>query len=568
MLDSTPVEMRDAAPSETPARASSVGTKLSVFAGLVMVTGLVVLVATSTWSAREALIANEERSFTAITEVLAANVAGGVRWNKPDIVAKAYSRFTEDPTSSIASIRTWNKTGAEVTAFDSDHEAPVDLAAALTQSLEIEGGEFTSRNTSHVVVAVPAGFDKEGNRVGTLAIAWSLRSINDAVMASLLNKGLIALAVMMVAVGVLVVLSRRLVSTPIARLTAVMSELSEGRTDVDLGDEHRRDELGTLARAMKVWRQRILDRQKLELEQQRSRKAVAQQNDRREDLIKLFDEQVREVLTNFDSSTTVLDETAQSMSLVSRETNSQASAVSAAADEASTNVASLAVTAEELSGSISEIARQVQDATQVSDQAVLDVNRTDEAMRSLDEVAQRVGEVVKMIADIAEQTNLLALNATIEAARAGESGRGFAVVANEVKNLANQTAAATDEVGQQISAIQSAASDAVRSISGVTSTIEKVKEINGRIAEAVQQQTNSTNEISDTVQHTARGAKEVSQVIAGVTEGAGKTDSAAQAVLDSGSVLTGEATRLRSSVESFLAEIRAVNESSQAQATA
>jgi len=376
------------------------------------------------------------------------------------------------------------------------------------------------------------------------------------------------LAVMMVAVGVLVVLSRRLVSTPIARLTAVMSELSEGRTDVDLGDEHRRDELGTLARAMKVWRQRILDRQKLELEQQRSRKAVAQQNDRREDLIKLFDEQVREVLTNFDSSTTVLDETAQSMSLVSRETNSQASAVSAAADEASTNVASLAVTAEELSGSISEIARQVQDATQVSDQAVLDVNRTDEAMRSLDEVAQRVGEVVKMIADIAEQTNLLALNATIEAARAGESGRGFAVVANEVKNLANQTAAATDEVGQQISAIQSAASDAVRSISGVTSTIEKVKEINGRIAEAVQQQTNSTNEISDTVQHTARGAKEVSQVIAGVTEGAGKTDSAAQAVLDSGSVLTGEATRLRSSVESFLAEIRAVNESSQAQATA
>jgi len=319
---------------------------------------------------------------------------------------------------------------------------------------------------------------------------------------------------------------------------------------------------------MKVWRQRILDRQKLELEQQRSRKAVAQQNDRREDLIKLFDEQVREVLTNFDSSTTVLDETAQSMSLVSRETNIQASAVSAAADEASTNVASLAVTAEELSGSISEIARQVQDATQVSDQAVLDVNRTDEAMRSLDEVAQRVGEVVKMIADIAEQTNLLALNATIEAARAGESGRGFAVVANEVKNLANQTAAATDEVGQQISAIQSAASDAVRSISGVTSTIEKVKEINGRIAEAVQQQTNSTNEISDTVQHTARGAKEVSQVIAGVTEGAGKTDSAAQAVLDSGSVLTGEATRLRSSVESFLAEIRAVNESSQAQATA
>lgn len=568
MLDSTPVELRDTTPAEAPARTSSVGTKLSVFAGLVMITGLVVLVAASTWSAREALIANEERSFTAITEVLATNVAGGVRWNKPEVVAKAYARFTEDPMSPIASIRTWNKTGAEVTAFDSDHETPVDLASALRQSLDTEGGEFTFRDASHVVVAVPAGFDKEGNRVGTLAIAWSLRSINDAVMASLLNKALIALAVMVVAVGVLVVLSRRLVSIPIARLTAVMSELSEGRTEVELSDENRRDELGTLARAMKVWRQRILDRQQLELEQQRSRKAVAEQNDRREDLIKRFDQQVREVLTNFDSSTTVLDETAQSMSMVSRETNSQANAVSAAAEEASENVESLAVTAEELSDSISEIARQVQDATQVSDQAVADVMQTDETMRSLDDVAQRVGEVVELIADIAEQTNLLALNATIEAARAGEAGRGFSVVANEVKNLANQTAAATEEVGQQVTAIQSAASDAVGSISGVTATIEKVKEINSRIAEAVARQTSSTNEISDTVQHTARGAKEVSQVIAGVTEGAGKTDSAAQAVLDSGSALTGEATRLRSSVETFLAEIRAVNESSQSPAAA
>lgn len=542
------------------ARHMPVGIKLSMAAAFIVAVALTSLVSISAWNQREALIASEEQSFASITGLLASNVSGAVRWNKPEVVEAAYERFTANPDSSFASVRTWNKAKEEVTGFDSEVLAPGDLSAALAGSLESEDGVFQMRTGQHVVIAMPTGFGKDGERVGTLAVAWSLEAINRTVLGTTIWQAVAALVAMVILIGAMFLVSRRLVSSPLAHLTHVVSELSNGRTDVDLEANMRSRELNLLENAMTVWRERILSRKALEEEQRRAFEQREEHNRRREELIAEFDVRVRDVLQMFTDSTSTLDDTAQLMGSVSRDTNSQAGSVSAAAEQASANVATLSSVAGELSSSISEIAQQVQDATRVSNEAVDDMARTGETMQTLDEVVMRVGEVVKMIADIAEQTNLLALNATIEAARAGESGRGFAVVANEVKNLANQTATATEEVGQQISAIQNATKQAVGSIESVTGTINRMKDISSAIAAAIEQQSAATSEISRTVQETSEGAQEVTRVIAGVTEGAGKTDEAARAVLESGSVLTQQAAELRGNVESFLSGIRNVDD--------
>jgi methyl-accepting chemotaxis protein len=370
--------------------------------------------------------------------------------------------------------------------------------------------------------------------------------------AVLIGSGLAVLIAIVAAVS----LSRG-IGRPVVQMTAAMGDLAEGNHAVEIPATDRGDEIGQMAKAVLVFKDNMIKAKELaakEAEEQRRRELRTRKMD---ELTAAFDADVTLVLKTVSSAATEMQATASSMTATAEETSRQSTVVASASEEASTNVQTVASAAEELSASIAEITRQVAQSSQIAGKAVEDAERTDAEVRGLAEAAHKIGEVVQLITDIASQTNLLALNATIEAARAGEAGKGFAVVASEVKNLANETAKATEEITGQISGIQQATKDAVTAIQAIGKTIGQINEIASGIASAVEQQGAATQEIARNVQQAAAGTQEVSSNITGVSEAAGATGAAAEQVQTAAGELSQQSEILRSKVETFLSEIKA-----------
>ena len=349
------------------------------------------------------------------------------------------------------------------------------------------------------------------------------------------------------------------IARPLTRLNAALGEMARGRLDIVIPGASRGDEIGDLAKTVTVIRGNAEEQARAEAEAKNTQDAMAERQ-RKADMQRLaqqFEAAVGEIVNTVSAASGQLEQSATTLTQAATRSQGLTTAVATASEEATTNVQSVASATEQMASSVTEISRQVQESARIANEAVGQARTTTGRVSELSKAATRIGDVVELINTIAGQTNLLALNATIEAARAGEAGRGFAVVASEVKALAEQTAKATGEIGQQIAGIQTATQESVGAIKEISSTIERLSEISSTIAAAVEEQGAATQEISRNVQQAAQGTQQVSANITDVQHGANETGSASSQVLSAAQSLSGDSNRLKLEVGKFLDAVRA-----------
>ena len=360
-----------------------------------------------------------------------------------------------------------------------------------------------------------------------------------------------------VALGIAIALvTARSIVKPLGLLNRIMQRLAARDLNVEVEGQHRGDEIGDMAKTVQVFKESMIETDRLNTEQRAEQERQLDRSRKMDTAIADFDSMISEVVDSVSAAATELQATAQSLAANAEQTSHQSGAVAAASEQMTQNVQTVASATEELTASITEISAQVSESTRIIGGAVTQAEDTNAKVAALAGAAQRIGDVVTLINDIASQTNLLALNATIEAARAGEAGKGFAVVASEVKNLAMQTARATEEIGGQVRAIQDSTGSSAEAIHSITGTINRVSEIATSIASAVEEQGAATQEISRNVQQAAAGTSEVSTNIVGVTQASQQTSAGSTQVLGAATELARNGARLKHEVDNFLHTVR------------
>jgi len=361
-----------------------------------------------------------------------------------------------------------------------------------------------------------------------------------------------------VAIGLIAIsiLYGRRTARSVTQIADATETLANGDYSLDIEALERTDELGAVVASLRRFRENGLKAEELEQEQRAQTEANEARAQRVNDLAQGFDQEVMSLLSEVSEACSSMSSISEQLSTAASEGSERSGEMASAAGEASANVESVAAAAEELTASIQEVTTQIQGSSDMASQADERSKAVKGVVDNLGSAAQEIGNVVQLINDISEQTNLLALNATIEAARAGEAGKGFAVVASEVKSLAAQTAKATDDIRDQIQAIQDAAASSSSSIGDVTDAVAEISRASSAIAAAAEEQSASTREISSAVSHAATSARSVSENVGTVSRSAQQTGEASRDVLDSVRTVTERAERLHQTVESFLTEVR------------
>jgi methyl-accepting chemotaxis protein len=403
--------------------------------------------------------------------------------------------------------------------------------------------------------ALERALDDVGNGIQSGAEEIGQQANAFAATATMIS--LAALAAGIVMPGLLMLFVLRGMVRPLGRIEESMRTLATGNHSVEIFGVGRRDEIGQMADTLQVFKNNLIEAERLRAQQQEAQQRQLEHAKKIETDVAGFESVIGHIVNTVSSASTELEATAGTLTRTAEATRQLSTTVAAASEEASTNVQSVATATEEMAGSVNEISRQVQESSKIAAEAVKQAEKTDARINELSHAATRIGDVVKLITSVAEQTNLLALNATIEAARAGDAGRGFAVVAQEVKALAAQTAKATEEIGTQITGMQAATQGSVAAIAEIGGTIRRISEIAATIAAAVEEQGAATQEISRNVQQAAQGTAQVASNITDVNRGAGETGSASAQVLSSARSLSSESNHLKVEVDKFLDSVRA-----------
>ncbi len=346
---------------------------------------------------------------------------------------------------------------------------------------------------------------------------------------------------------------------PLNAMKDAMLQLSNDDFTVDVPARNQKDEIGQMAVAVDVFKTSGLEKQKLSQEKEKENLEKESKRRQLESLNAEFVGTVKQLLQEVSDSSNSLGVKAAEMKSLAESSSMQTTQVASATHQATVNVEAVATATQELSASITEIARQVNGSSETSSGAVIEAKETNAKVESLREAASRIGEVISLIYDIADQTNLLALNATIEAARAGEAGKGFAVVASEVKNLANQTSKATEEISTQINDMQSATEGAVTSITGIVKIIGELDEISSAIAASVEEQDSATQEITRNVEQVAEGTSEVSRNIGSVADAIEVTSRTSDEVAQSSAHLISRSKDLDALINNYIRDVAAIN---------
>jgi methyl-accepting chemotaxis protein len=412
-----------------------------------------------------------------------------------------------------------------------DNDANRAVRSALNKDLEALSKVYAERRKQIV---------RQGDVNRTLALALT---------------GLGGLALVVVVIGVLII--SRSVARPLAVITATIKRVAEGAENVEVPHTDRADEIGALARAIRIFQGAMDGNRSLNTQVLQDSKAREQRAGHIEASVESFRAAIGGVLRAVTDNASAMRNTAQSISRVASDASARAVAASGATEQASSNVNAVAGAAEELSASVEEIGRQVRQSSGMVEQAGLRTEKSITEIESLAAATQRIDGVLTLIQAIAEQTNLLALNATIEAARAGEAGRGFAVVAHEVKALAGQTAKATAEIGQNVSMIQASTRNAVDAVREIGNAVRDINEVTSNIAGAVGQQDAATREISANAQLAAHGNVTLVANISSLSDAIGETDKTATSVLSASTELTSTAETLSREVDKFFSDLRA-----------
>jgi methyl-accepting chemotaxis protein len=460
----------------------------------------------------------------------------------------------ENLRSGKEQIETVRKQQLAIESKNADHNAE---ASAQMAKLVQEIARIRNEVTAPINVEIEAlankitDYAKGRSEEGRTAAVTEAASVERTSLTAGIAVGLLLIATCVFSVFT--------IARPMRALSVSMEELADGNFAVVLPGLGRKDEVGDVAGAVEKFKVVSEKKARDEAEAKMKQDQVAAQQ-RKADMVKLADQfegAVGEIIETLSSASTELEASASTLTATAERSQELTTVVAAASEEASANVQAVASATEELSSSVNEISRQVQESARMASEAVGQARTTNDRVGELSKAAARIGDVVELINTIAGQTNLLALNATIEAARAGEAGRGFAVVASEVKALAEQTAKATGEIGQQISGIQAATQESVGAIKEISGTIEKLSEISSTIAAAVEEQGAATQEISRNVQQAAQGTQQVSANITDVQRGASETGSASSQVLSAAQLLSGDSNRLKLEVAKFLNTVRA-----------
>lgn len=412
-------------------------------------------------------------------------------------------------------------------------------------------------------------FERDGvARVGSYrpyeigGVRWALvvdqeQNEEMAAVHKLRNESILIILFGMLGLGVLGAVIGKSFAKPLVRMTDIMSALSQGDVRVEVPYRDRGDEIGEMAAAVQVFKENSMETQRLRQEQEESqRRAQVEKRKAMTDLADGFESKVGKIVESVAAASTQMNASSESLQALADDTSARSSGVSAAAEETSKNVSTVASATDELSASISEVSRQIADTAALAGEAESQAEGTNATVQNLSTAANKIGDVVSLIQDIAEQTNLLALNATIEAARAGESGKGFAVVASEVKNLAGQTAKATEEIGAQIREIQNVAQSSVDAIAAIRSSIQKINQRIASVSAAAEEQSSTTIEIARNVQEASRGTQDVSSNIVTVSEASSETRNMASDVSGAARDLSRQAEALRHEISTFLSQVR------------